>query len=130
MADFSPNMTKDHTACGAVESARMIGNQWRLIVVRYLLEGPMRFNEILKIACGVDPKTLSRVLKYLTKQKIVRREVVGVEPFRVQYVLTEKGEQIGPIMQALKVWGDRWVLGYVSPERSRPSEAAREIVKG
>lgn len=106
-----------YEVCGAVESARKIGNQWRLIVVRYLLEGPMRFSELQKRACAVDPKTLSRVLKYLTKEGIVRREVLGTEPFSVRYSLTRKGEEISPIMQALKAWGDAWVLPEISVRR-------------
>jgi len=77
MADYAKTTTNGYTICAAVESARRIGNQWRLIVIRYPLEHPMRFNELLKIACDIDPKTLSRVLKYLTKEQIVRREVLG-----------------------------------------------------
>src|SRR5271170_3067039 len=106
ISDYAPTSTGDYVLCGAVESARRIGNQWRLIVVRYLLERPMRFNELLKVACGIDPKTLSRVLKYLATEEIVRRDVLGTQPFTVRYALTEKGEQIRPIMQSLKAWGE------------------------
>jgi DNA-binding HxlR family transcriptional regulator len=82
IADYSPATTNDYTVCAAVESARKIGNQWRLIVVRYLLEHPMRFNELLRVACGIDPKTLSRVLKYLAEEKIVRRDVLSSSPLQ------------------------------------------------
>ena len=105
-----------YVTCAAVESARKIGNQWRLIVIRYLLEHPMRFNELLKVACAIDAKTLSRVLKYLVSEKIVRRDVLGTQPFTVRYALTDKGEQIRPIMQSLKAWGEAWVLGDISAE--------------
>jgi DNA-binding HxlR family transcriptional regulator len=84
IADYSPATTKDYAIGGAVESARKIGNQWRLVVIRYLLERPMRFNELLKVACGIDPKTLSRVLKYLATEEIIRRDVLGTQPFTVQ----------------------------------------------
>jgi DNA-binding HxlR family transcriptional regulator len=106
--------TNDYVTCAAVESARKIGNQWRLIVIRYLLERPMRFNELLRVACGIDAKTLSRVLKYLAAEEIVRRDVLGTQPFTVRYALTDKGEQIRPIMQSLKAWGETWVLGDIS----------------
>jgi DNA-binding HxlR family transcriptional regulator len=109
---------KDYEICGAVESARKIGNQWRLIVIRYLLERPLRFNELLKVACGIDPKTLSRVLKYLAAEEIIRRDVLGTQPFTVQYALTDKGEQIRPIMQSLKTWGESWVLPEIKQGRS------------
>ncbi len=101
--------------CAAVESARKIGNQWRLIVIRYLLERPMRFSELLRVACGIDAKTLSRVLKYLAAEQIVRRDVLDTQPFTVQYALTDKGEQVRPIMQSLKAWGEAWVLSDMSP---------------
>jgi DNA-binding HxlR family transcriptional regulator len=118
IVDYSPATAKDYELCGAVESARKIGNKWRLIVVRYLLERPMRFNELLKVACGIDPKTLSRVLKYLASEEILRRDVLGTQPFNVQYTLTEKGEQIRPIMQSLKAWGEAWVIPTVSQGRA------------
>src|SRR6267143_6712328 len=116
--DYAKTTTNGYTICAAVESARKIGNQWRLVVIRYLLERPMRFNELLKVACGIDPKTLSRVLKYLAAEEIVRRDVLGTQPFSVQYALTDKGEQIRPIMQSLKAWGDAWVLPYLSAGQS------------
>ncbi len=118
MADYAKTTTNGYTICAAVESARKIGNQWRLVVIRYLLEHPMRFNELLKIACDIDPKTLSRVLKYLTKEQIVRREVLGTQPFTVRYALTDKGEQVRPIMQSLKAWGETWVLPEIPAARA------------
>jgi DNA-binding HxlR family transcriptional regulator len=116
ISDYLSAKTNDYVTCAAVESARKIGNQWRLIVIRYLLERPMRFNELLKVACAIDAKTLSRVLKYLVSETIVRRDVLGTQPFTVRYALTDKGEQIRPIMQSLKAWGEAWVLGDTSTE--------------
>ncbi len=118
IADYSPTSTKDYELCGAVESAQKIGNKWRLIVIRYLLERPMRFNELLKVACGIDPKTLSRVLKYLASEEIIRRDVLATQPFTVRYSLTDKGKQISPIMQSLKAWGEAWVLPYLPKGRN------------
>ena len=118
ISDYILTTTRsNYEICGAVESARKIGNQWRLIVIRYLLERPMRFNELLRVACEIDPKTLSRVLKYLAAEKIVRREVLDTQPFTVRYALTDKGEQIRPIMQSLKTWGETWVLGDMAPSQ-------------
>jgi len=114
ISEYLSAKTNDYVTCAAVESARKIGNQWRLIVIRYLLERPMRFNELLKVACAIDAKTLSRVLKYLVSEKIVRRAVLGTQPFTVRYALTDKGDQIRPIMQSLNAWGEAWVLGDMS----------------
>jgi DNA-binding HxlR family transcriptional regulator len=79
-------------------------------VVRYLLERPMRFNELMKVACGIDPKTLSRVLRYVAGEGIIRKEALGTKPLVVRYALTEKGAQISPVMQSFKAWGEAWVL--------------------
>jgi DNA-binding HxlR family transcriptional regulator len=115
-SEYKPARKNDYVTCAAVESARKIGNQWRLIVIRYLLERPMRFNELLRVACEIDPKTLARVLKYLASEKIVQRQVLSTQPFTVRYALTDKGEQIRPIMQSLKAWGENWVLPEISME--------------
>lgn len=77
----------------------------------------MRFNELLRIACGIDAKTLSRVLKYLATEEIVRRDVLGTQPFTVRYALTDKGEQIRPVMQSLKALGETWVLRDLSAQQ-------------
>ena len=103
--------------CPVVESVRKVGNEWRLIVIRYLLDRPMRFNEILRVAGGVDAKTLSRVLKYLASEGIIMRDVLGTQPFTVQYELTQKGEQLGPVIESLRSWGNNWVLPAASAGR-------------
>lgn len=91
IADYSPATTNDYVVCAAVESARKIRNKWRLIVVRYLLEHPMRFNELMRVARNIDPKTLSRVLKYLAREKIIRRDVLSTQPFTVQCARRRRG---------------------------------------
>ncbi len=83
----------------------------------------MRFNELLRVACEIDTKTLSRVLKYLASEEIVQRQVLGTQPFTVRYALTDKGEQIRPIMQSLKAWGETWILGDTSLETRQKSSA-------
>ncbi len=101
---------EEHELCPVVESVRKVGNEWRLIVVRYLLDRPMRFNELMRVAGGVDAKTLSRVLKYLASEGIVKRDVLSTQPFTVQYELSEKGKQLRPVIESLRAWGNQWVL--------------------
>ncbi len=103
--------------CPVVESVRKVGNEWRMIVIRYLLDRPMRFNELLRVAGGVDAKTLSRVLKYLATEGILRRDVLSTQPFTVRYELTEKGEQLRPVVESLRLWGNQWVLPTIAATR-------------
>src|SRR5207245_9611760 len=106
ISDYMSTRKNDYVTCAAVESARKIGNQWRLIVIRYLLDRPMRFNELLRVACEIDSKTLSRVLKYLASEKIVRREVLGTQPSTVRYALTDKAAQQRALMQTFQALGE------------------------
>ncbi|AKA48572.1 hypothetical protein IX51_05065 [uncultured archaeon] len=96
--------------CPIVEAIRQIGGEWNMIVVRYLLDKPMGFNEILRNAKGMNSKTLSRVLKNLQGRSIVDRKIVSTQPFSVEYSLTEKGAALHTIMDELKRWGEVWVL--------------------
>jgi DNA-binding HxlR family transcriptional regulator len=94
----------------AVEAIRRVGIECRLVIVIQLLLRPMRFNELLRIGIGIDPKTLSRVLKYLMDEGIIRREVLGTQPLSVQYSLTEKGKELKPVVDSLNAWGERWLM--------------------
>jgi len=76
------------------------GSPWKLTVLAYLGEKPLRFNEILRLgeAAGLNARTLSRVLKALALQGLVNREVIGTQPIAVQYTLTAKGGRIGALL--------------------------------
>jgi DNA-binding HxlR family transcriptional regulator len=87
-----------------------VGNELRLVVISSLIARPLRFNELVETAAGVDPRSLSRVLKFLASEGIVRRDVLSTQPFAVQYSLTEKGRQLEPVVEALRAWGERWLM--------------------
>ena len=114
-------LSRTHTACPAIESITKVGNELRLAVVSSLIQGPLRFSGILDVARGLDPKSLSRVLKYLATEGIVRRDVLSTQPVAVQYSLTEKGRQLEPVVEALRVWGERWI----TPQEVVASSPAR-----
>jgi DNA-binding HxlR family transcriptional regulator len=112
---------QDHQVCPAVKSIAKVGNELRLVVIRYLIDQPMRFNKLMATIETIDPKSLSRVLKYLVGEGIARRDVLDTQPFTVQYSLTEKGMELRPVIDSLLVWGRKWL---VSPPVSRPSAGA------
>ncbi|MHB1663295.1 MAG: winged helix-turn-helix transcriptional regulator, partial [Thermoplasmataceae archaeon] len=70
----------DSPDCPIVKSIRLIGGEWNLIIIRHLNDGPKGFNELLKNASNISPRTLSRTLKYLEEQEFVSREVVSTMP--------------------------------------------------
>ena len=97
---------KEHVNCPIVSAIKNIGGLWNLIIIRYLSEKPMGFNELLKTVDGLNSKTLSRVLKNLQANDIIIRKIINTQPFLVQYSLTEQGEALKPVLDALRTWGE------------------------
>src|SRR5438094_9684268 len=91
ISDYMSTRKNDYVTYAAVESARKIGDQWRLVVVRYLLEQPMTFHELLRVACEIDPKTLSRALQYLASENTDHRQVLCTQPATVRSAFTGPG---------------------------------------
>lgn len=104
------NESMDQGTCPIIESIEVIGNRWALTVIRYLMDRPMRFNEFLRSPSRIDPKTLSRVLKNLQREGVIKREVISTQPFSVMYSLTEKGVELKPTLDSLRVWGEKWLV--------------------
>lgn len=102
--------------CPIVGAIRQMGGEWSMIVVRYLMDRPMGFNEILRNASGMNSKTLSRVLKSLQEREIINRKVVSTQPFSVEYSLTDKGRALETIMGELKRWGEQWLSPNLQAE--------------
>lgn len=99
----------DANTCPIVSAIREIGGEWNFIIIRYLIENSMGFNEILRNASGISSRTLSAVLKDLAGKDIVKREIISTQPFLVRYSLTEKGNALKPIVDDLGNWGKLWV---------------------
>lgn len=95
--------------CAIVETIKQIGGSWRLIVIRHLMEGPMRFNELKRAAENVNSRTLSTTLKYLEERGIVARDVTTSPPIAVQYSLTKKGRELSGILEGMQRWGRKWI---------------------
>mgnify|MGYP001101284377 CR=1 FL=1 len=77
--------------CPVIESLKIIRSMWMLAVIYVLLDGPKRFNEIVRSIPRLNAKTISRTLKTLQRKKFVKREVDKLQPFSVKYSLTQKG---------------------------------------
>jgi DNA-binding HxlR family transcriptional regulator len=99
---------KGSQVCPTGEAIRLIGNEKKLMVVHFLLDRPMRFNELLKL--GLDSKTLSRILKGLEKNGLVNRKVVSTRPFAVQYSLTHMGMDLKPAIESFWTWANKWII--------------------
>ena len=92
--------------CPVARALDVIGEKWSLLILRDLLrKGPLRFQEIEAGLPGVAPNTLSARLKLLEAQGVIAARLYERHPPRYEYVLTEKGKSLGPVIKALYAWG-------------------------
>src|SRR5712692_9756031 len=103
--------------CAVIKAVKRLGSEWRILIAYYLLDKPLRFNDLLRKGKPDDlnARTLSRTLKYLESMGIVERRVTGTEPFSVVYSLTEKGRDLSDILSAYRRWGEKWTPSIVHP---------------
>lgn len=91
--------------CPVATTVQLIGNKWKLLILRNLLVRPWRFNELLKSIPGLSQKVLTDNLRAMENDGIITRTVYPEVPPRVEYALSELGESMRPIIKALEVWG-------------------------
>ncbi len=94
--------------CPLARSLSVVGDAWMLLVLRDLFNGKKRFNEILISLDGISPNVLSARLKALEEEQVVERVIYSDRPLRAEYLLTDKGRQLGPILSAMRAWGRRY----------------------
>lgn len=100
-------LTRDELPfCPVATTVQLIGNKWKLLIIRNLLDGPQRFGELKKGLPGISQKVLTDNLRGLEKDGLVNREVFAEVPPRVVYSLSELGQTLKPILDAMKNWGE------------------------
>ncbi|MCC7372747.1 MAG: helix-turn-helix transcriptional regulator [Chloroflexi bacterium] len=93
--------------CPVARALDLLGNRWTLLIVRDLLRGRGRFQELTESLPGIAPNILSDRLKLLEEGGIVTRRFYSDHPPRAEYVLTEKGRELDVVVGALAAWGAR-----------------------
>ncbi|TMH02121.1 MAG: helix-turn-helix transcriptional regulator [Betaproteobacteria bacterium] len=94
--------------CPVARTLDLIGERWTLLLLRdLLLHGPRRFQDFQASLPGVAPNTLSARLKTMEDNGLVRREMYSERPPRLEYVLTDKGKSLGPVVKAMREWGSK-----------------------
>lgn len=102
-------LTKEELpACPVATSVQMIGSKWKLLIMRNLLQRPWRFNELKKDLEGISQKVLTDSLRSMETDGIITRTVYPEVPPRVEYALSDLGESMRPIMDAMEIWGTEY----------------------
>ncbi|MFB6179472.1 MAG: winged helix-turn-helix transcriptional regulator [Halorientalis sp.] len=92
--------------CAVTATAAVIGKKWHPVIVdRLLADGPLGFNALKAAVDGISSKVLSDSLEDLEERGIVTRTVISEKPFRVEYGLTDRGRDLGPVIDAMRAWG-------------------------
>lgn len=91
--------------CPVATTVQLIGNKWKLLILRNLLVRPWRFNELQKSLEGISQKVLTESLRSMESDGIIVRTVYAEVPPRVEYSLSELGETLRPILDAMQAWG-------------------------
>jgi DNA-binding HxlR family transcriptional regulator len=91
--------------CPVATTVTLIGNKWKLLIMRNLLNRPWRFNELRRDLDGISQKVLTDSLRQMEADGIITRTVYPEVPPRVEYALSELGESMRPILESMQEWG-------------------------
>ncbi|MBR1693715.1 MAG: helix-turn-helix transcriptional regulator [Lachnospiraceae bacterium] len=94
--------------CPYVTAQQLLSGKWAILIMQSLACGPKRFNQIQK---GIDitQATLTNHLKNLEEEGLITRTVYPEVPPRVEYELTEIGEEFKPVLDSIEVWGNKYI---------------------
>ena len=92
--------------CPVATTVQLIGNKWKLLILRNLLARPWRFNELKKSLDGISQKVLTESLRQLETDGIITRTIYPEVPPHVEYALSDLGEEMRPILDAMQKWGN------------------------
>lgn len=94
--------------CPVETAVLLIGNKWKIFVLRELLDGTKRFNELQRSITAISQKVLTQNLRAMEKDGLVIREVFAEVPPRVEYRLSELGDTLKPVIEVLAQWGVKY----------------------
>ena len=99
---------KELPACPVETTLTLIGDKWKVLILRDLMPGTKRFGELKKSVGNVSQKVLTVQLRAMEESGLVHREVYAEVPPRVEYSLTELGRSLKPILDSLWAWGEAY----------------------
>ena len=99
---------KDLPACPVETTLMLIGDKWKVLILRDLMPGTKRFGELKKSIGSVSQKVLTAQLRTMEDNGLITRTVYPEVPPRVEYTLTELGKSLKPILDSLQSWGENY----------------------
>jgi DNA-binding HxlR family transcriptional regulator len=93
--------------CPVDYAFQRIGGKYKGRILWYLKDGILRYGELKKIVEGITPKMLTQTLKELEVDELISRKAYPEVPPRVEYALTETGEELIPFINQMRIWGEK-----------------------
>lgn len=107
-------MQKILPACPVETTLMLIGDKWKVIILRDLMGGTKRFGELKKTVGNISQKVLTANLRAMEESGLLTRKVYAEVPPRVEYTLTETGRSLQPILDAMTTWGLEYKKNMIS----------------
>jgi len=109
--------------CPVEASVSLIGGKWKCVILWHLLnDGTLRFSALSRRVGNATQRTLTKQLRELEEDGLIHREVYPQVPPKVEYSMTEMGRGLGPILGALKDWGDAHIDLFGKPAKPEPAK--------
>ena len=102
--------------CPYVTAQKLLTGKWTLLIMHYLSENTMRFNELQRALPDLTQATLTKQLRMLEDNGLIIRKVYNQIPPKVEYSLSELGHHFNPVLDALQVWGNEYI-GYLKSDK-------------
>lgn len=100
--------------CPVAMAAEILCSRWTIVLLREMLAGSTRFNDLRRGVPRMSPALLSQRLKELEEAEVIERRPAKGDAGVFEYVLTPSGEELRPVIMAFGVWGQRWIRSDVS----------------
>lgn len=112
---------KELPPCPIETTLMLIGNKWKVLILRDLMPGTKRFGELRKSIGNVSQKVLTAQLRDMEASGLLHRKVYAEVPPRVEYTLSELGYSLQPVLEALYHWGEDYQERYRHIEKCKES---------
>ncbi|MCD7951189.1 MAG: helix-turn-helix transcriptional regulator [Erysipelotrichaceae bacterium] len=103
---------EDLPECPVATTVQLIGSKWKLLILRDLLTGTKRYNELRRSLAGISQKVLTESLKSMVEDGIVIRTAYPEVPPRVEYSLSPLGESMRPVIASMEQWGNEYKKSF------------------
>jgi DNA-binding HxlR family transcriptional regulator len=110
-------------ACGIADALELVGERWSLLVLRELALDVTRFNDI-RHNTGAPRETLTARLRTLEDAGVITRRQYSAHPPRDEYLLTEAGQALIPVLRSLRKWGEQYATPHLHDQPQPPSRAS------